>query len=149
MCIIVDANLAGRFFSSDPPTEYRPAREWLDNPRKGGRVVYGGKLAAELARVNAARRYLLALQRAGRARFIASGATDKEEARIRELGICRSNDPHVIALARLSGARTLCTYDRALIADFKDARLVQSPRGKVFSAPEQTHLLRHTSSCRT
>lgn len=42
-----------------------------------------------------------------------------------------SDDEHVLALARVSGARLLYTEDKELIEDFKNSRIL-SPRGKVF-----------------
>ena len=51
----------------------------------------------------------------------------KVEAATRELEaqqICRSNDAHVIALARVSGARLLFTNDRELQSDFKNRQIL-------------------------
>lgn len=93
------------------------------------------------------RRYLLALNRAGRARLIAPDAVAQEEAKVRELGDLESNDPHVLALARASGARTLCSHDQPLHRDFKNARLISAPRGAVYQQARHQRLLKHTSSC--
>jgi hypothetical protein len=71
-------------------------------------------------------------------------AEEEEWLRTQEL---RSNDPHVIALARASGARTLCSRDRELHKDFKNPALVNDPRGSVYQSPSHRHLLGHTSGC--
>lgn len=60
---------------------------------------------------------------------------------------CRSNDLHVLALARVSGARTLCTADGDLRRDFKDSRLVARPKGSIYSRASHAHLLKHSTSC--
>jgi hypothetical protein len=146
MCVIVDANLAGRVFGGSDAGEYRPVLRWLDEPTQDGCLVYGGRLAAELAKVGNAVRYLAQLNRAGRARMVPDGSLGQEEAKVAALG-CRSDDSHVLALARVSGARTLCTEGRALRSDFGDPRLIARPRGKVFSRGDQRHLLVHTTSC--
>ena len=51
----------------------------------------------------------------------------------------RSNDPHVLALARVSGARLLYAEDGDLMTDFKDKRFVG---GKVCSRAANESLLR-------
>lgn len=56
-------------------------------------------------------------------------------------GQLRSNDPHILALARASGARLLYTADKDLIADFKNPRIVSRPRGKVYSGAANARLL--------
>ena len=56
--------------------------------------------------------------------------------RTRELqggAVLRSNDPHVIALAQVSGSRLLYSRDGDLQKDFKDRSLIDSPRGSVYS----------------
>lgn len=140
MCVIVDANLAGVVFRSPPRADFEPVVDWLQTK---GRLVYGGQLTRELERVTAARKYLLELTRAGRAVPWNDAKVEAEEKRIR----CRSDDPHVIALARASGARTLCSRDKLLHQDFKDPKLVANPRGSVYQTTSHKRLLRHTRSC--
>ncbi|MDE0306934.1 MAG: hypothetical protein OXI87_18940 [Albidovulum sp.] len=48
---------------------------------------------------------------------------------------CESNDQHVLALARISGARLLYTNDQKLMDDFKNTELVSTPKGKVYRTP--------------
>lgn len=149
MCIIVDANLASLVFSDDANDDFRPVIDWLTSPKKNGKLVVGGHLAAELKRVGAAQRFVRSLQQAGRARFLPDDATNEETLRI--TGQCVSNDAHVIALARISGARILCSHDVALHTDFTNAALISEPRGHIYQNAQHQHLLRrygHTSACR-
>ena len=44
-----------------------------------------------------------------------------------------SDDPHVLALAQMSGARLLYSNDKELRNDFKNRKLIHSPNGKVYS----------------
>ncbi len=129
MCVIVDANLASLVFKTQPSNHYAPVITWLT--KKDGLLVYGGQLARELGKVEVARRFLVTLQRAGRAKLIPDPELEKEESVVHATGLCQSNDAHVIALARVSGARTLCSRDAALHQDFKNAQLIAKPRGVV------------------
>lgn len=94
------------------------------------------------------RRFVLQLLRAGIARQVPADEVARQEAAVTETGLCESNDTHVVALARASGARTLCTHDKALQRDFRNPALVANPRGSVYQRPEHGRLLRHTpTSC--
>ena len=146
MCVIVDANFAAELFGGSGTERAQPILRWVSDPKHDGCLVYGGQLAAELKRVASAVRFLNQLNRAGRARFLPDRDVDPEERKVRELGL-KSDDPHVLGLARASGARTLCTEDRALQRDFKNPALITKPRGSIYSKPEHTRLLRHTTSC--
>ena len=95
-----------------------------------GRLVVGGKLKAELWKVSAVKEWLDILRANGRLRQVNDSLVGQTE---KDLGeYCRSDDPHVIALACVSGARLLYTNDSALIEDFKNPRLL-SPRGRVYT----------------
>jgi predicted nucleic acid-binding protein len=146
MCVIVDANLAGLIFGSPPHPDFIPVLDWLQ--QRDGCLVVGGHLAAELSRLEKARRFVVQLQRAGIVRQVPAAEVAREEAEVAGAGLCESNDSHVVALARVSGARTLCTHDKALQRDFRNPRLVTKPRGAIYQRAAHAKLLRHTpSSC--
>ena len=54
-------------------------------------------------------------------------ATDGRGRRVYE-----SDDPHVLALAKLTGARLLFSRDDALIQDFQNNKILNQPGGKVY-----------------
>lgn len=148
MCLIVDANRASLVFSSQPGPDFSPLWDWLNGP--DGRLVYGGKLAEELVKVRHAASLLQELLRAGKAHLADRSKVDHETARLQ--GRCRSNDPHVLALARVTGARILCTRDDDLIADFTDRALLR-PKGKVYQRAQHATLFSgklkgHSRGCR-
>jgi len=145
VCLIVDANLASAVFAGSPESDFAPILDWLNE--RDGCLVYGGYLATELARMEKPRRYLLALLRAGRARQVPDEQVAEEQATVSATGLCRSNDPHVVALARVSGARTLCTHDRDLQRDFRNPQLLSKPRGSIYQRQDHARLLRHTTTC--
>ena len=148
MCVIIDANLASLVFSTPPDPDFVPVLSWLYDTDADGCLVYGGRLTQELLMLSGTWRPLVQLLRAGRAILVPCEKIAAEEARVESLRLCRSNDAHVIALARVSGARVLCSKDRTLHQDFKNRQLISNPRGQVYQAKEHAHLLRHSQSCR-
>ena len=89
----------------------------------------------------------LELNRAGRAALVDEAAIHAAVDSALATGAVRSNDAHVLGLARASGARCLCTSDDTLIADFKDKLIVDKPRGRVYQVACHAQLLRHDASC--
>lgn len=87
-------------------------------------------------------RYFVRLDRRGSARLIADPLVDHETNVVRSTGLCLSDDPHIVALARVSGARVLCSNDDALCADFKNPRLLAKPRGKIYRYAEHSRLIK-------
>ena len=148
MCIIVDANKLGEFLANPPNDDAVPIREWLERRNGAGMLVYstGGKFDGEVGR--RARTKLADYARAGKARLVPSHRFSDDADRLRASGRLRSDDPHVLALARASGARLLYTGDQNLIADFKDRNLIRDPRGKVYSSADNADLLTPSACAR-
>jgi hypothetical protein len=102
----------------------------------------------ELYRMSGPSRMIVGLVRAGKAIVIDHVRVNNETETVRALKICKSDDEHVIALARLSGARLLCTEDADLMSDFKNLTLVPSPKGRIYRKAAHKIMLSHTNSCR-
>lgn len=148
MCVIIDACVRDLVFSPQPHEDARPVLDWIE--RGPGRVAYGGKkLCDELFKSRHATRRLKVWKQAGRAYEFPQTIVDAEDTRVKALGLARSNDTHIIALARVSGARTLYSADGALHADFKNPQLVNDPRGTIYQRSDHAQLLVHTASCRS
>ena len=132
MCMIIDANRLGRFLGDPVHEDAAPIRAWLD--RRGGRIVYstGGNFAREVGR--GLRTKLADYVRAGKAVLVPPDRFEDDEIALEPL--IRSNDPHVIALARATGVRLLYTGDGDLSSDFKDGRFINQPRGRAVSVRE-------------
>lgn len=111
-------------------------------------MVHGGKLTQELSNNSSVRRFLRVLQQAGRAISFPDNLIEQEIRNVNALGLCVSNDEHIIALARISGARTLCSNDTDLHTDFKNRELVSNPRGRIYQNAEHKSLLEHTQACK-
>lgn len=149
MCLIVDANLASVVFGAPSASEFVPVIDWLTSANCDGKLIVGGHLLVELDRVDAARRFVKTLLQAGRALRIPQNVIDLETLKVRNR--CISDDEHVLALARLSGARLLCSNDRSLHQDFTNPVLINKPRGHIYQDASHAHLLRrygHTAACR-
>ena len=146
MCVIVDINVAARVLLRDDDSDFEPVSSYLDDKNQNGLMVYGGKLATEyLASAKLARR-VAELDRAGRARAVPHEQVEVETQYLQDNGLCVSNDEHIIALARVSGVRLVCTLDQDLHTDVTDKKLLSSPRGKVYQYASHKSLL--TTHCR-
>ena len=142
MCAIVDANVAHEVFGANRPPAGEAFYKWIN--AGGGRLVVGGKLLQELKSVSGYRRWALEDNRAARGRMRTKGDTEVN-ARTAELqaeAALRSDDPHVIALAQVSGSRLLYSNDRALQQDFRNRALIDNPRGNVYSTLRSKNLTR-------
>jgi len=143
MCVIIDANLAPRIFNVPTPPEFRPLLRWIYSERGG--LVFGGLNMKELFRIKRARHAIKELRRHHRAIEILG--TEAEQSRIEADLPFVSDDPHIIALARLSNARTLCSEDNDLHSDFKNLKLIPRPKGRIYQNQSHVDTLVHTKQC--
>ena len=128
MPIIIDANRTGDF--SRPLNGH--AQEILKRLyRNRISVVIGGKLTGELGATKFAA-ILTELSRAGRLKKMDNATVERETKRVASLALV-SDDPHVIALAIISGARLIYTEDKDLKTDLKNGAIIR-PRCKVLTA---------------
>ena len=141
MCAIIDANML--------TTEFKPQDEReSDKPKTAGEVLYekvhqgklrlvtGGQLLKEPGNTrdpNKTYRIWNVLINAGLAKQYGDDTVNDRTHKIRTQGNYKSDDPHIIALAQVSGARLLYTQDKALQEDFTNKSLIDKPRGKVYS----------------
>ena len=114
----------------------------------------GGEHLRELNRIADFKRVFSERLQAGRARRIPDEAVDSETETLRSQGVCRSDDEHVIALAKASRARLLFTNDNDLQDDFRDRQIVGGTRGRVYTTVRYRHvnsthisLLRRSDLC--
>ena len=138
MCLIVDTNVAHR-----DDTDFKDVHARLFAVKKPtAAMVYGGRLAREYAGNHSIRRVVLALERNGAAIRVSDNVVERETAWAVNSGLCSSDDPHIIGLARAANVRLLCSHDRELHTDFTNGALLSNPRGKVYQTRRHRPLLR-------
>lgn len=141
MSIIVDANCSGDVLRASPAADFIPILDALKNG--SARLAVGGtKMKNEYRANGAAWRYLRILEQAGRVRLIPDAKVDTEEVSVVEKYALKSDDPHVLALARISGARLLCSRDQGLHQDFCNPAIISKPRGYIYQTSDHRHLIR-------
>ena len=135
MCAILDTNDASEVFGCNRPPAGIGFFDWINTGN--GHLVVGGRLLDELARGSRRfRTWAREAQLAGRMWVVNQGTVQARTQELRAAGTCTSDDPHIIALAQVSGARRLYSNDGDLQNDFKAKKLVDKPRGKVYSTRE-------------
>lgn len=143
MCLIVDVNIAREVFGGSEDPDFSVIRQALFQKASNSvKLIYGGHLRVEYLRIDAVRRALRVLDQAGRAKQISDAQVNAEQAAVEEMGICVSNDTHIIALARIANVRLLCSHDQALHTDFTSKKLIDEPRGKVYQKAAHKHLIK-------
>lgn len=121
MCVIVDNSVRDEVFGVDQTAAARYFFQWLN---RSGRLVIGGRLKDELMGASRFQEWLREAQLAGRVYEAPRDDVEAEEAGLRVTKSLKSNDPHVLALARLSGADLLYSNDGNLNRDFKNSAIL-------------------------
>ena len=146
MCVIVDINIASRVLLTRDDPDFNLINAALMKRRLV--LVYGGKLAKEYSRHGEVCRFVNSLGQAGIAHIISKELIDGEIKWLETQGECVSNDKHILALARASAARLLCSDDQNLICDFGNKRIINQPRGKTYKNSQHKHLLKKACQIR-
>jgi hypothetical protein len=116
------------------------------NPRRAGGLIVGGKLYAELRRSSFERKkkeefaaFLVELSRAGRLHKFLGENIEKKTREVEENGI-RSNDPHIIALTKVTRCKVVFTEESRLESDLKNRMLIGHRVG-IYKHQDHSHLL--------
>lgn len=131
MCLIIDANQIGKFLDVNND-DMEPVRAWLS---KSGKIVYSisGNSRQERELYKSFPRKFREYSRANKLIRVNHSDVKKEIANLPKL---ESDDPHIIALARLQNVKVLVSGDEKLHEDFKEI-----VGGKVYQTKEHKHLL--------
>ena len=154
MCAIIDNNVRHEVFGA-PDVQTAAGQfffTWVDSGK--GKLVVGGKLLEELSGYGNFNRWFRQARRIGQAVRIPDDEVAAETAALEARRVCRSDDAHALALARVSGARLLFSNDRDLQDDFGNREIIHDPRGRVYTTQMhkeviKTHknLLNRTDLC--
>ena len=103
MCAIVDANAVSLVFGGiqDSPEVAREFRARIDSGKMT--LVVGGELKRELSHHADFNEWFGEASQTNRVYMVPDSVVDGESGTL--AGSCKSDDPHVVALARVSGAR--------------------------------------------
>lgn len=140
MCLILDANEAARFVD-EASTTFKAVYKWMS--LSDGRLAIGGLNERELRQVGSVVKLLKSWSARGKLRHFSESAVEAVEKKQVAGMVLKSNDSHIIALAIVSGARIICSKDKALVDDF--AQL--APAGKVYRGPKDSGVLKHHKAC--
>ena len=135
MCAILDANSVHDVFGLSRRSV--AGKDFYAHLQRGGmELVVGGKLLQELSRTSGVfREWLKEADRGGhrgRIRTVPPEKVETRQAALERTVNFRSDDPHVIALAQVSGARLLYTKDQSLREDFRNGAILSKPRGMLY-----------------
>lgn len=145
MCLIIDVNVAHKILLTDNDLDFQAVHQLLFNNKTTAKVVYSQQFVDECKNI-AIRGILAQLDKAGRAKVIDANQINLEISHVLNSGFCQSNDLHIIALARVSGVRLLCSHDQKLHSDFTNKKLIDQPRGKVYQNAKHKNLLKQFCS---
>ena len=130
MGAIIDRNVAPQVFGPDRTEAGKKFFDWINTG--AGRLVVGGKLVEELASTKA-KEWVRQAILSKRVKMPDQAKIDVLITKLQDKGGFKSDDPHIVALAQVSGARLLYSNDKDLQQDFKNKKLIDRPRGKVYS----------------
>ena len=132
MCLILDANMVGKFLKKDP--DLKPVQKWFRNKGKLA-IDNKGKLYEEY---KSGSRKMLTFMRNYRKQI---NWINKEEIKKQEKNLnkkeLKSNDEHIILLALASKAELLVSDDKDLHSDFKSI----IPKGAIYQNINHKKLL--------
>lgn len=146
MCLIIDncifpGALRDRFADKGIARVFA----WIESK---GKLVIGGELSRELMQSESVKKYLLEGVRSGYVLVYPPADVKKAGAALTKK--LRSNDPHVIGLGVVSGARWLWTSDGDLRIDWKASGILPKPDGKLVTNPaSHAKELSHGRGCQS
>jgi hypothetical protein len=137
VCLIIDSNVVHKISDVD----HQPIMMAL--AAKKATLVYGGELRREYRKIkDFYHKILLRLDQSGAAKIYLDKEIDQKTDDLKQAGGYSSDDPHILALAIVTGARLVCSEDNAVCSDFKNKTLINNPRGSVYRKASHAHLIR-------
>ena len=131
MCLILDNNQWGDFLNKKP--DMLPIHNWLD--KQQGKLVYSNhegfnELSAKY------QKSLKNYKQQGKTRFVPKEKVEEKMKEIKKSHQIKSNDTHILGLAKAESVKALCSKDRNLHEDFKEII-----KGHVYQTKAHEHLL--------
>ena len=117
MCVIIDVNFLNDYYKPDVG---HPIFKAVDVGRIKG--IVGGEQMREITG-EAKREWLEVGIDSGKLRQVDEAEIHPHAEGVNQTGLT-SNDPHILALAKASGAKLLATLDEDLMEDFKNKAII-------------------------
>lgn len=143
MCIIIDTNVLPSVFKQDSAkhSQFKPVRDWIIDGK--GKVIFGGtKYLAEIKESYLS--VFLQLKKAGKAIFVKNALVDAEQKKVANMIVhIDFDDPHLVALLRVSGCKLICSLD-ARAFPFFQSPIFFTPvanRPKIYKSLRNANLL--------
>ena len=130
--MILDVHQWPAFFHKTK--DMQPVYKWLE--KKNGKLVYSNHKSFEKELTKKQKTVLKGYNQSGKARLYLEEQVAKEASGIKKNHKLRSNDSHILGLAKVARAKLLCTKDKDLHADFKEIL-----KGSVYQNAKHKHLL--------
>ena len=135
MCIILDANMFGKF-QKEADEDMKPVRDWVY--KRNGKIAYSNTETFQREwKVGGGYKLRRELERRSKLKLVPYQAVLEKQNKLK--GQIQSKDPHIIALAIVANVKVLVSRDKALQQDFKNRQLVIG--GKVYQEKKHAHLL--------
>lgn len=143
MCIVIDTNVLPSVFKVDSTNhaQFKPVKDWIIKGK--GKVVFGGsKYLAEIKE-----KYLVLfseLKKAGKAIYIPNDIVDKQEEIVNAMIVHPDfDDPHLVALLRVSKCKLICSLDKRAFPYFRHSQFFRlaADRPRIYSSITNASLL--------
>ena len=144
MCVIIDTNMIKGFIKPKPTKDMKPLRQRIENKKiKLISPPRGSTLLGEYKKINKTSEFLTEYSSQGFIKIISPEKLKKAEQELKfnekKYNIkYKSNDFHILVLAKASNTKLLVTGDGDLEDDFKNSDIIG---GSIYKYKTQTHLL--------
>ncbi len=132
MCMILDINMWPDFFNKT--IAMQPVHKWLE--KKNGKLVYSNHELFQKELTQNQRTVLEKYYQSGKARLVPKKQVEQIITDLKENNTFKSNDIHILGLAKANRVKVLCTKDKDLHYDFKHILA-----GSVYQNTKHQHLL--------
>lgn len=141
MCIVIDMNTIPKVFDKNNlfHSEFEPVYNWIFNDI--GKFVMGGTtFYEELSKMNSYLRLVNILRDKKKVIKVQDVIVDNEENKIKEfLNDEKCDDPHILALLKISQCKLLCSNDDRMFPYIK--KVYSKNRPKIYYSKKNINLL--------
>ena len=130
--MILDTNMWSNFLNKT--SDMQPVYQWLEN--KNGKLIYSDHKSFQKELTKNQKTVLKSYYQSGKARLVPTKQVEQTITSLRKNNKFKSNDMHILGLAKAGKTKVLCTKDKDLQDDFKNIL-----KGKVYKKANHQHLL--------